>query len=105
MTRLHLIAQPGPIALDPANTALLVVDMQNDFAAKGGLFDHAGIDISVIQTVVRPTASVLAAARRAGIPVVYLKMGFQPDLSDLGSSDSPNRVRHLLFGVGKTTQA
>ena len=95
MTRpLQLHAAPGPMAIDPADTALLVVDMQNDFGAKGGLFDHAGIDISMIQAVVHPTASVLASARRVGIPIVYLKMGFQPDLSDLGSPDSPNRVRH-----------
>ena len=106
MTRpLQLHAAPGPMAIDPADTALLVVDMQNDFGAKGGLFDHAGIDISMIQAVVHPTASVLASARRVGIPIVYLKMGFQPDLSDLGSPDSPNRVRHLLFGVGKRAHA
>jgi ureidoacrylate peracid hydrolase len=105
MTCLQLNAQPGPIALDPASTAVLVVDMQNDFGANGGLFDHAGIDISMIQAVVRPITNVIASARRASIPIVYLKMGFQPDLSDLGSSDSPNRVRHLFFGVGKPTHA
>jgi len=98
-------AQPHPVALDIAKTAVLVVDMQNDFGAKGGLFDHAGIDISMIQAVAGPTARVLESARRASIPIIYLKMGFQPDLSDLGSPDSPNRVRHLLFGVGKTTIA
>jgi ureidoacrylate peracid hydrolase len=102
MTRhFQLNAQPAPIALDEAKTAVLVVDMQNDFGAKGGLFDHAGADISMIQAVVAPTARVLESARRVGIPIIYLKMGFQPDLSDLGSPDSPNRLRHLLFGVGK----
>ena len=32
-------------------------------------------------------------------------MGFCPDLSDLADSDSPNRVRHLHFGVGQTNLA
>ena len=32
---------------------------------------------------------------------MYLKMGFRPDLSDLGAEGSPNRVRHLAFGVGQ----
>jgi len=35
----------------------------------------------------------------------YLKMAFQPDLSDLGREGSPNRVGHLLAGVGKTVRA
>jgi ureidoacrylate peracid hydrolase len=36
---------------------------------------------------------------------VYLKMGFRPDLSDLGPADAPNRTRHLRFGVGETIRA
>lgn len=90
-----LNAKPEPIEIDTAKTAVIVVDMQNDFGSKGGMFDRAGIDISGIQKVVGPTAKVLAAARRAGVKIIYLKMGFRPDLSDLGSPDSPNRVRHL----------
>ena len=30
-------AGPAPITIDPASTAAIVVDMQNDFAAKGGM--------------------------------------------------------------------
>jgi len=101
----RLDAKPHPIAIETARTAVVVVDMQNDFGSKGGLFDRAGFDISMIQKAVRPTARVLASARDAGIRVIYLKMGFRPDLSDLGAPDSPNRVRHLMFGVGTTIHA
>ena len=59
----------------------------------------------MIQAAVAPTAKVLAAARKEGIKVIYLKMAFKPDLSDAGSPDSVNRVRHLLVGVGKTVRA
>lgn len=86
-------------------TAVLVVDMQNDFGTKGGMFDRAGIDLTTVQQAVGPTARVLAAARQTGIPIVYLKMGFRPDLSDLGPADSPNRTRHLRCGVGETIRA
>jgi len=79
--------------------------MQNDFGAQGGMLDRLGIDISPIQRAVAPTAKVLAAARQVGIPVVYLKMGFLPDLSNLGAVDSPNRVRHLWAGVGENMRA
>src|ERR1700688_899183 len=95
-----LHAKPQAIEIDPTRTAVIVVDMQNDFGSKGGMFDRAGIDISGIQKAVAPTARVLAFARRAGIKIVYLKMGYRPDLSDLGAPDAPNRVRHLALGVG-----
>jgi ureidoacrylate peracid hydrolase len=98
-------AKPEPIEIDTARTAVIVVDMQNDFGAKGGMFDRAGIDISMIQGVVDPIARVLEAARSEGVKIVYLKMGFQPDLSDLGPPDSPNRVRHMLLDVGKTIRS
>ena len=95
--RALLPAAPAPIALQAKNTAVLVVDMENDFGADGGMFDRAGVDISMIKKVVAPTAAVLAAARRAGIPVVYLKMGYREDLADLGREGSPNRVRHVQY--------
>ena len=98
-------AKPGPIKVDLARTAIVVVDMQNDFGARGGMFDRAGIDISMIQRAVEPTARALAAGRAGGVRVIYLKMGFKPDLSDLGSDDSPNRVRHLMLGVGNSALA
>ena len=70
-----LEAAPTPISIDLTQTAVLVIDMQNDFGAEGGLFHRAGIDITPIQEVIRPTAHVLAAARRAGIKIIYLKIG------------------------------
>src|SRR5438477_4141940 len=100
-----LNAKPEPIAINPARTAVIVVDMENDFVAKGGMFDRAGADISGAQKAIAPTAKVLAAARQAGLKIIYLKMGYRPDLSDLGPNDSVNRIRHLKFGVGQKIQA
>lgn len=96
-------ARPQPITVKVGNTALIVVDMQNDFGSEGGMFDRAGINIKMIQRAVNPTAKVLEAARKAGIKIIYLKMGYQEDLSDLGVEGSPNRERHLQFmHVGDT---
>ena len=100
-----LQAKPESIAIDTARTAVIVVDMQNDFGAKGGMFDRMGVDLSIIQRAVGPTAKVLAEARKTGIKIIYLKMGFRPDLSDLGAPDSPNRIGHLRAGVGKPVRA
>jgi len=100
-----LNAKPESITLEPAKTAILVVDMQNDFGSKGGILDRAGIDISNIRRVIPPISNVLTLARGAGMKIVYLKMAFLEDLSDLGAPDSPNRVRHLQFGVGEKVLA
>jgi ureidoacrylate peracid hydrolase len=100
-----LDAKPEPIAIDPARAAVIVVDMENDFAAKGGMFDRAGADISGAQKAIVSTAKVLAAARQAGLKIIYLKMGYRADLSDLGAPDSVNRTRHLKFGVGQKIRA
>ena len=101
MAQINLEAKPHPIALDSAKAALIVVDMQNDFGSRGGLFDHAGVDIACIQKVIPAIARTISVARQAGMNVIYLKMGFRPDLSDMGADDAPNRVRHLHFGVGQ----
>ena len=102
---IHIMANPDSIAINASSTAVIVVDMENDFGAKGGMMDRAGINISMIQKVINPTAKVLAAARQAGIKIIYLKMGYHPDLSDLGIEGSPNRVRHLYVHVGDTISA
>jgi ureidoacrylate peracid hydrolase len=103
--RLHLDARPAALALDPAATAVIVIDMQNDFGSKGGMFERAGIDISGIRRVVAPIATTLAMARKLDMHVIYLKMAFLPDLSDMGAADSVNRVRHLALGVGREVTA
>jgi len=94
-------AEPEPLTVHYSETAVIVVDMQNDFCSKGGLFDRAGINISAVRKAVGPTRKVLSAARESGIKIVYLKMGFRADLSDLGHTDSVNRVRHIQLGVGE----
>jgi ureidoacrylate peracid hydrolase len=100
----QVAARPNPLTIDPAHTAVIVVDMQNDFVADGGMFARAGVPVAAAQAVVGPTSRVLAAVRAAGIKVIYLKMEFASDLSDLGGPDAPNRVRHLAFGIGQPVE-
>lgn len=102
---IRLDAKPEPLVLNTARTVLIVVDMQNDFGSKGGMFERAGIDISGIQKAVKPTANAISAARQAGIGIIYLKMGYRADLSDLGAPDSVNRARHMRLGVGDPIKA
>ena len=98
-------ARPDSFRITPATTAVIVVDMQNDFGADGGMFQRAGIPIDGIKGVVEPTRRVLAAAREHGMPVVYLKMEVAADLFDAGGPDVPNLVKHRALGVGETVTA
>ena len=90
-------ARPEPVEIDFQKTAVVVVDMQNGFASKGGMLDIAGVDIAGAPAVVRSIGAVVAAARRAGIPIVYLQMGFKPDLSNSGGPSSPNWHKELAL--------
>ena len=101
--RVIIDARPASLAIEPARTAVIVVDMQNDFGSDGGMMALAGIDISGNGAVIPTTARVLAAARQAGILVIYLKMAFRADLSDAGLPDTPNWLKHLPLRAGEET--
>ena len=95
MTRMQ--AKPEAVEVDLARSAVVVVDMQNAFASKGGMLDIAGADISDAPRVVRTIKAILDAARRAGVLVVYVQMGYKPDLSNSGGPDSPNFHKELAM--------
>ena len=62
-----LRAKPNQICIDLRRTAVIVVDMQNAFASKGGMFDVAGFDISGAAHVIEVNHAILGAARRVGV--------------------------------------
>jgi ureidoacrylate peracid hydrolase len=97
-----LTARPEPLQIDLRKTAIVVVDMQNAFATKGGMFDLAGFDISGAAPVIETHRRLLAAARRAGIKVVYLQMTYNADLSTGGGPTSPNYQKELGLRMMRT---
>ncbi len=103
--KVEVPARPAPVSFAPARTAVIVVDMQNDFASSGGMFDRAGVDIGCVQAIVGNVAAVLDAARRAGLTLVFLKMGFGPDLEDAGFPSGPTWLKHMPLHVGDNVTA
>lgn len=85
-----LPARPEPIALDPATTVLIVVDVQNAYASPGGYLDRAGFDVSGTGPVIARIARAVAAARSAGIPVLWFQNGWDPAYVEAGGPGSPN---------------
>src|SRR4051812_7014358 len=71
--------------IDPRHTALLVVDMQNDYCASDGVLALEGGDISMIQAVVPNVINMVDAARRHGVKVVWIQQTWLLG----GASDSP----------------
>jgi ureidoacrylate peracid hydrolase len=94
---IRLNSKPEPVEIDPAKCAVVVVDMQNAFASKGGMLDIAGMDISGAACVIQKIAGVLEAARASGIPVVHLQMGYKSDQSNSGGPNSPNWHKELAM--------
>ena len=90
-----LKAKPENIDIELGRSALLVVDMQNAFAKPGGMLDLVGADISGAQAVIENNAKLVAAARNAGVEVIYLAMTYKADLSDAGGPASPNFHKEL----------
>jgi ureidoacrylate peracid hydrolase len=95
MTKLE--AKPNPLEVDFKKSAIVVVDMQNAFASKGGMLDIAGADITGAPRIVSVIRSVMEAARNKSVPVVYLRMAYKPDLSDSGGPNSPNWHKELAM--------
>src|ERR1700709_472013 len=98
-------AKPDALTIDVAKTAVIVVDMQNDFGAKGGMFDRAGLDLSGIQAAVGPISQVIAGARKRGIPIIYVKEVLSSDLSDVGSEHSPHGRMARRLAIGESVAA
>ena len=86
---IQLSAEPESISVELHRAATVVVDMQNAFLSKGGMFDLAGVDISGAEKAVVAAQRSLSAIRAIGIPVVYLQTGYADDLSNAGGEDSP----------------
>jgi ureidoacrylate peracid hydrolase len=101
----NLGANPEPVQLDLNRTAVIVVDMQNDFCSKGGLLHVLGVDVSIVQSVVPQIRAVLSAARKARLKIIYLQMAYKPDLSDLGPKGSPSWNTNREAGTGNTVTA
>jgi ureidoacrylate peracid hydrolase len=87
--------KPEPIELDLRRTAVIVVDMQNAFVSKGGMFDTFGLDISAAEGVIENNKKIIDAGRKAGCKVIYLKMSYDPDYSNSGGPESPNWHKEL----------
>lgn len=67
----------------PGRTALVVIDIQTDFASPEGVLGKAGVDMNIAAPAVEKAKRLVEAARIAGTPVIFV------GLATTEATDSP----------------
>lgn len=83
---LAIAATPQRLTLDLARTAMLVIDMQNDFCHPEGWLGHIGVDVAPARAPIPALARLLPALRGQDVPVIWLNWGNRPDRLNLSPS-------------------
>lgn len=71
------------LTIDLARTAIIIVDMQNDFCHPEGWLAHIGVDVAPARAPIAPLQILLPALRRADVPVIWVNWGNRPDRLNL----------------------
>jgi nicotinamidase-related amidase len=82
MKMIAIPAEPAPLTVDPARTAIVVIDMQRDFLEPGGFGASLGNDVRHLSAAIAPCAALLAAARAQRLFILHTREGHRADLSD-----------------------
>ena len=87
-----LPARPESLTFAPQQSALIVVDMQNAYASQGGYLDLAGFDVSATRPVIDNINTAVAAARAAGMLIIWFQNGWDDPLC-------PGEIFLLVLGA------
>jgi nicotinamidase-related amidase len=69
--------------LDPAKTALVLIEFQNEFASDGGVLHGAVADVMAKTGMLANTVTLAEAARAAGVTVMHAPITFAPGYGEL----------------------
>ena len=92
---LRLATEPQTVTVDLNRTAMMVIDMQNDFCARGGWVDHRGGDVTPDRVPIGPLQKLLPELRKVSVPIIWVNWGNRPDLLNM----APNQL-HLYKPTG-----
>lgn len=85
--------------LVPQDTALLVIDLQEDFLSPTGYFARKGYDPSPLRAILPTVNRLIAAARAAGLAIVHTRQGYRADMADMTAYEKWRRKRAGLDGT------
>lgn len=98
-TTTRVSAEPEPIEIAPARTALIAIDMQRDFLEPGGFGETLGNDVSRLTRVIEPLFALMSVARERGMLVIHTREGHRPDLSDAPKAKLERGAPSLRIGA------
>ncbi|PZV12379.1 MAG: isochorismatase [Leptolyngbya sp.] len=74
------------LRLDLAKTAILIIDMQNDFCHADGWLSHIGVDVTPTQAAIAPLQKLLPVLRQVDVPIIWVNWGNRPDLLNISAA-------------------
>jgi nicotinamidase-related amidase len=86
--------------LQPGHTAVLVVDMQNDFCSQGGVFASLGHDLHPVRKVIPSISALLTSARSVKASIFYIMMTCLPEYASWAPAYIGFNLRHLGLPPG-----
>lgn len=100
----QVAAEPANLVLDIARTAFVIVDMQNDFCAEGGMVSERGGDVEKLRVPIAPINRLIAWLREQQAPIVWVNWGNRPDRRNLAPGLLYSFNRRGGRGIGDRLQ-
>ena len=69
------------LSLDARRTAVVIIDVQNDYCHPSGLFSRNGLRLEGLDRLVEMINALVRTARAAGTPVIWVRMEWADDVS------------------------
>lgn len=85
--------------LEAARTALVVIDLQEDFLSTTGYFAKQGYDPAPLRAILPTVSRLIAACRAAGVRVIHTRQGYRADMADMTPYEKWRRRRAGLEGT------
>jgi nicotinamidase-related amidase len=85
--------------LEAQKTALIVIDLQEDFLSTTGYFARQGYDPAPLRAILPTVSSLIAACREAGIMIIHTRQGYRADLADMTPYEKWRRQRSGMEGT------
>lgn len=90
-----LTTETKSLRLDLVKSAILIIDMQNDFCHPDGWLAHIGVDVTPARNPIEPLTALLPQLREVNVPVIWVNWGNRPDLLNISAG-----LRHVYNPTG-----
>ena len=102
LTLLDPIVDPAalPPMIEPAKTALVIIDVQVDFVSPDGASGKWGIDLSILDKPLDNVDAIIAAARAKGVTLAYVRVVTRPETDSDALKSLHVRKGRSLEGIG-----